>query len=516
MPVHERQQPPGGHGEVLCSPPYEQWAELVDSNRAMLSLLPPALAELRGAARAETRDAAARYSASLRIEPPAPATSDVLLLTGHQPELYHPGVWVKGFLAQRFADEHGATALDIVVDTDAAGSLDVRMPCLVPRVSVCRHRVVEGAGESAYVQLPPPGPGARAELREVGERALETLPAPALRRHFASFCDALDTAAGFTHDLAACMTAARRLYERPAGTDYLELAVSAQVRTDAYRRFAASLLLDAGRFRRVMNTALGEYRRRTGTRSQAQPFPDLAEAEGRIDVPFWLLDGSQRLGLAIGEGGVLYAGGAPVTELGTHEDGAADRLGAEGLLIAPKAIALTLFERLFVADLFVHGTGGARYDRVTDAVIAQYYGIAPPAFAVASMTMLLPLGARLATGEDITALEQRIHRFTHNPDQVLGELEFDTVDERLRAEDLAREKRELVTAIAAQDADRKALGGRIRAVNEALGELLRPMVEELDGTLDRLRAERNAAEVLTDRTYPYCLWDPREVMDKVR
>lgn len=500
----------------MCSPPYGSWAELVEHNRAVFALLPPVLAELRAAARQQTLEAARVYSAGLRLDVGAQAATDVLLLTGHQPELYHPGVWVKDFLAQRFADERGATAIDVVVDTDVAGTLDFRMPCLAPKVAVCRHGLVEGGSESAYVQLPPPDSAQRAELREVGLRALGTLPAPALGRHFGLFCDALDTAAGFTPDLAACMTAARRLYERPAVTDYLELGLSAQVRTDAYRRFAALLLLDAGRFRHVMNTALGEYRRRTGTRSQAQPFPDLGEAEGRIDAPFWLLDGTRRLPLSIGEGGLLFAGDTPVAELGTHEDGAADRMDAEGLVVAPKALALTLFERLFVADLFVHGTGGARYDRVTDAVIAQYYGIEPPAFAVASMTMLLPLGARLATDDDVTRLEQRIHRFTHNPDQVLGEVEFDTVDERSRAEDLVREKRELVAAIASPDADRKVLGGRIRSANEALGELLQPMVEELNETLERLRAERDAAEVLTDRTYPYCLWDPREVMDKVR
>jgi len=29
-------------------------------------------------------------------------------------------------------------------------------------------------------------------------------------------------------------------------------------------------------------------------------------------------------------------------------------------------------------------------------------------------------------------------------------------------------------------------------------------------------AAQQAADVLTDRTYPYCLWDPLEVADKVR
>jgi hypothetical protein len=34
--------------------------------------------------------------------------------------------------------------------------------------------------------------------------------------------------------------------------------------------------------------------------------------------------------------------------------------------------------------------------------------------------------------------------------------------------------------------------------------------------VERLRAQRDVGAVLSDRTYPFCLWDPCEVADKVR
>jgi hypothetical protein len=515
MAVHERQQPPAGHGEVLCSPPFATWAETATRNHDATAAWPAPLRELREQARAEALNDAAEYSSALGISG-APSTSPLIAMTGHQPELYHPGVWVKDFLIQRFSEETGATGVDVVVDTDLAGAMDMRTPCLVPEVRVCRVRLAEGGPEAAFVQVAPPDAERRRHLRDQGLSSLRTLPAPALARHFTTFCDALDAAAEATSDLASCMTATRRAYEIPAAADYLELPVSVQVRSAAYRRFAAGLLLDAPRFRDAMNEALGAYRRRTGTRSQAQPFPDLGTLGDRVEAPFWLLSEGRRRPLSVDSAGRLYADGTHVADLGTDPDLAAERIGEQGLLIAPKALTLTLFERVFVADLFVHGTGGGRYDRVTDAVIREYYGIEPPAFAVASMTMLLPLGAHFPSDEEISGLEQRLHRFTHNPDQVLGEVEFDTNEECERAEELAREKRELVTAIGQPDADRKTLGQRIRVVNEDLAALLQPMVIELTETVDRLRSEREAADVLRDRTYPYCLWDPREVMDKVR
>jgi hypothetical protein len=132
------------------------------------------------------------------------------------------------------------------------------------------------------------------------------------------------------------------------------------------------------------------------------------------------------------------------------------------------------------------------------------------------MTLLLPLGGHVVSDEDMAEAERKVNRFEHNPDELLSEVEFDSAAERLQAEELAARKATAVAAITGPDADRKALGRTIREVNAELAALLDPVGREFRQTLEHLRAERAAASVLTDRTYPYCLWDPRDVMDKVR
>src|SRR5690606_12266035 len=109
---------------------------------------------------------------------------------------------------------------------------------------------------------------------------------------------------------------------------------------------------------------------------------------------------------------------------------AADSVVRSGALMAPKALALTLFLRMFASDLFIHGIGGGRYDQVTDAVIRRYYGVEPPAFVVASMTMYLPLGAHVVTAEEVAAAKERLNRIEHNPDALMGEVEFEAPAER--------------------------------------------------------------------------------------
>jgi len=515
MSVRERQRPPVGHGEVVCDPPYAEWSSVASANADSSACWPDELRKLRDSARAEAVETAEEYSRRIGVVP-RPGHAGLIAMTGHQPTLYHPGVWAKDFLVQRLTDDVASLGIDLVVDTDAAAVVELVAPCLSPGVSVCRVPLAEPPEGSAFVQAPVPDAAARAAFRDGGARALGTLPAPALGHHFAAFCDALEHVAEGCDDLGMAMTAARRRYERPSGTDYLELPVSVLSSGETFRSFAANIISDAPRFARAYNDALAEYRSLTGTRSAAQPFPDLLTGPDATEVPFWLLSDGVRQALSVDAGGRLWAGGAVVAEARDASAAGLRALARRGLLVAPKAIALTLFARLFVADLFVHGIGGGRYDRVTDGVMGRYYGIAPPRFVVASMTLLLPTGCRVTGDAEVAALEERLHRLAHNPDQVLGDIEFDTLDERARAEALAHEKRRLVHAIATEGADRKALGLKIRELNAELAGLLEPLAARTRHELERARSARDASAVLTDRTYPYCLWDPREVMDKVR
>ena len=50
----------------------------------------------------------------------------------------------------------------------------------------------------------------------------------------------------------------------------------------------------------------------------------------------------------------------------------------------------TLFARLLLADMFIHGLGGGKYDELTDSLMRDFYGIEPPSFLVLTGTLRLP------------------------------------------------------------------------------------------------------------------------------
>lgn len=513
---------PSGHGEVLTSPPFEEWASLARANaRAArgwdFELCGVPVGEVRALARTEAVERARAFSGRLgvpvRETPDAP---DLLVVAGHQPELCHPGIWVKVFLLQRLADELGAAAVDLVVDSDSFQTLEVHSPCLRPEVQVCKTYLAIGTEEGCYACTPVPPPDDLEAFCAAASEQLSTLSAPAIGHHFATFCDRLREAAADARNLSELVTFARRRYESVAGTDYLELPVTSMAGSRTFAAFLAHVALDAETFVAHYNAALAAYRGRTGTRNPAQPFPDLAVEGDLVELPFWHLGDSRRTVWArTGAAPALMVDGRVICELGGC-DTAADAVAASSLTPAPKALALTMYARMLLADFFIHGVGGDRYEQVTDDVFRRFFGVEPPPFAVASMTMYLPLGARVVRDEEIEAASMALNRLGHNPDQMLEEIEFDTAEDHARAVDLSAEKARLVKAIAAPGADKKALGAEIRQVNEQLAAMLEPFEARLTEELDELKLMQQASGILTDRTYPFCFWNPLEIADKVR
>src|SRR5439155_27178212 len=63
-------------------------------------------------------------------EPVAGYGDASLFLAGHQPELFHPGVWVKNFALSGLAKTLGATPVNLIVDNDTAKATSLRLPAL--------------------------------------------------------------------------------------------------------------------------------------------------------------------------------------------------------------------------------------------------------------------------------------------------------------------------------------------------------------------------------------------------
>lgn len=468
--------------------------------------------ELAAAARGSAIGAARDYCADRSI-----AFDDrggPCIVTGHQPVFFHPGVWAKNFVVDGLGSRLGGTALNLVVDSDA-GDTSFEVPSWDGRrLQTSRRRLTSSPPDVPFESVAPPGaPDVEKLCRDVLDD-LMTLADPIASRNFERFAAAMRNAQA-ARDLGDFLTRTRRTHEAGAGTVYGELPVTRLCATDEFLTFFLSVAEQVETFRDVYNASLAAYRAKHEVRSAANPFPDLAVDGDLVETPFWLMDGKGlRATLWLKRKGelsmVCHANGCKVELVrGRYGDNIAV-LRRERIEIRPKALVLTLYARMFLSDLFVHGVGGAKYDRVTDEIIRRFYGVEPPRYISATATLWLPMGVEMPKGRTAAELKQRLHALEHNPDRFASDPEL-SAQVRPRVAELAGEKAALVAAIGRDGAEKKVLGAKIRDLNASLAELLEPVCRRTQQEIAEAERADESRQIAQYRDFPYCYWSASEV-----
>lgn len=313
-----------------------------------------------------------------------------LIVSGHQTELYHPGVWAKLVLIDAAASKLGGAAIHLAVDTDAAKHLHLRWPGGAEPIS--QDSSLTSAAWSGLLAAPTP-----AHLNNVREK----FTAAAAAWPFAPLATEFLTMDWRGRTLPEAMAASLHALDSRLGLHYAPVLASPLWMGEPHLALAHHVMARMGEFAAAYNEALAAYRRENRIKSPGRPWPDLRVENGRCEAPFWLDDLS-----AGARSRAVLSRVADRWELRTGDqcftfDPAADGWSAAAALatflrdrqlrLSPRALMLTTFVRLLLADQFVHGIGGGRYDQVTDRVIAGFFGIEPPAFSVCTATLYFPL-----------------------------------------------------------------------------------------------------------------------------
>ncbi len=82
----------------------------------------------------------------------------------------------------------------------------------------------------------------------------------------------------------------------------------------------------------------------------------------------------------------------------------------------------TLFARLVLSDLFIHGIGGAKYDQLTDELIRGFFGLTPPDYLVISATLHLATSADAVPLGEVRHLDQELRDLEYHPEQCIAGL----------------------------------------------------------------------------------------------
>jgi hypothetical protein len=482
---------PEKDGQTLVHPPLSEYPRLIAQNAGSprgVKVGGENMDDLTREARAEILRIADEYTRSLGLETVAGYASNApVIASGHQPSMFHPGVAFKTMVHARASTQSGATPLFITVDHDDIDASAVTLPTIRDGRLVktshtlfpsARGRVLEKAGVESWEVT-------RSRLNE----AVQIMDSPRLvgpRKAMEDFLRRLDNrppdSAKNYVELAILL---RRAWERPVNGGYLEIPVSSICQTRAFLHFAASIMEDIEKFAGVYNSQLERYRKEHNLRYPANPFPNLGKSGDSWEAPFWTLAGDKRERLYVTPTGrVVTQDGSVDIPVGAVTGGS--------LPIRPRAITLSLFMRLLVCDLFIHGVGGAKYDQVTDGIISEYYGFPPPGYAVVSATFHPDMQAEDPSIR-IEAVKTRLRDIGQRPEHA----------PELASSPLKLAKDDLVEAMAKPGADKKTLGIRIKELNRQMAGQLKPLEDALNAELSTLGETAREWDVKSFRDYPF-------------
>jgi hypothetical protein len=427
-------------------------------------------------------------------------TDRPVVLSGHQPGLWHAGILAKLYALRAIADRAAAAAAWLVVDQDTTDPATLRVPVRPEgaarngegdassgtsddRVELARW---PAGDDGAQPTTPPDTPVGRlpALSPAAPDAALLARAAlPSVRAGLLAAHAALQRHARAGSRAEQFANAALELAGEPAMPRLYATSLAA---TPGFAWLVERLRADPIAAARAYNDAVARH-------PSARVAPLLIdEARSRIEVPLW----------------VLPAGAGPRRRAFSVD------LDAEPSALAPRALLQTAFCRLFVCDLFIHGTGGAGtdgnggYDAMTSDWLARWLPQtapippAPPTLApvvTISATLLLPLSERApVTPEQVARARWLAHRVAHDP-TLLAE-----PGAGLMKRALAR----LASDARRPHADRAALFARLRALTRDAADAQPARVRRHADQARALAEQARADALLADRTWPFPLHAP--------
>lgn len=528
---YQRLRAPANSGQILQIPSIAAAPDLVRANQRLLrshdgSTFGVDFQTLRRAARFDLVQSALAHTG--RYLTPAANANDgndeplPIIMSGHQPTLYHPGVWFKNFALSEIADAAGGIAINLIVDNDLCTAKSISVPAgsnLAPRI----ERVAFDYGglmlpwECQTITRPD-------LFDSFGRRVQEAIHPLVDTPLIVAFWKRVRNLIKEFPNPGLAFAAARHSLEKVQGLNTLEVPLSEVVDSPSFRTFAALLLERHQEFRDAYNDELISYREIHGIRNSQQPVPALAIADDPAtglsaaqttwtEVPFWVWQASDPVRRRLYSRQVAEDR-MEFTDLHAWQDSCStDRIPEflrdcerGGLVIRPRALITTLYSRLVLSDLFLHGIGGAKYDQLTDAIAERFFAFSLPEFMVITATVQLPVALPEATEATLLAADKRIRDLHWHPEWF--------VDKDGQTGELVRAKAELVAQIPVKG-ERQAWHKRMAEINCHLRRRVTAQLKRAVKARDQIKSDLDARQMLGSREFAWPLF-PGDLPEQLR
>ncbi len=505
--------------DLRVQPPLSDWADYLQ----LSSFDNGRLTELRNSARTRLVQSAEQFVLRLHgiaDDADIPANTAGLLtgvpenqplvMTGHQPAIFHSGLTFKYETTQQFAADNNAIGVAVVIDTDVGDAGQFSYPQLspsqndAPTTALAIDTVATSTTLYGHSRLRDVS-----ELKQLGQHLNDQLRSQSLD------AAADGTTMVFTAyaNLAAVRATAMEAnlitrWQNGVGSRLLELPLSAIASFPEVLTLTADILKQPIRFAKAYNSALDVFRDEHNIRNTANPFPNLKVEDDTCELPFWLISHNKQKRHVLeaelngNETKLLANGGTVDTFTGNITAEALEPMLLQNIQIVPRGALITAFLRLLFSDLFVHGTGGGRYDRFTDEFIRSWWNVEPPPFTIASASRFLFTDQRKVLHR-LDGIKESLRELQFNPQRQFGTGVFsDALESQLQK--LLQQKQAAIDQMQSvhdRGDSAKEIGKQIQ---QFTNEIKEAVTAEFEPQLQQLAAfTPEHRDAINCRTYPF-------------
>jgi hypothetical protein len=292
------------------------------------------------------------------------------------------------------------------------------------------------------------------------------------------------------------------------GAGLMEIRISEVCGFPEVVQFFGQILSRPFSFARGCNDALDQFRSEHKIRNHANPFPNLLVNDQESELPFWIVDlqhGTRTVPVVRRINGVptlQTSAGLNVELIPGHEAATVLSLLIGQTPLVPRGALITATMRLLFSDLFVHGTGGGRYDQFTSLFIREWWKEEPTPIAVASASRYLFDDERREVAR-LESIVSNLRDLQFNPQRHLGRGVFSaTLETELR--ELLRQKDDAVSLLKQvrnSGASAEDIGRVIQKLSDEIrhrvSDEFRPQVETFEAL------PTSAINTVRNRTWPW-------------
>lgn len=403
------------------------------------------------------------------------------IASGHQPYIFHPGIWAKIIFLNFFDYKK----IFITNDSDVKEGLFIDIPIFDIKWRKIREYIYLNSEKKTFEEYDfyKFKEGIEFFLKRFKE--LEKFIKEDIKEKILIFTKSLNEYENFVSSIIFT----RRNFEK--NIKYEERIVSEISKEDNFLKFFLYFFYEGEKIFDIYNKSLEEYRILKNIKKEGEPFPFLFKYDDFYEIPFWIIKNGRKKIFKNKDS--LYAENEKITDLSFDFEKDIEKI--KNLKIRPRALTLSIYQRIFLSDLFIHGIGGTRYDEFTEKFFENAFNLKMPEFIFITGTFYLFQGEPSDLSFKISELIEKKNFLTYHPEKFL------------KNDPLVNEKLKLVEEIKNCKRNKREISKKIKNINERLREKIDGILKEIEKEIEILMEKKEEEKVKYYREYPYFYFD---------